>query len=257
MARPIKKIIALALSSIAELPSTRARDFVRCALLNTGQWALNGRGRQTPLWEFRRRLQQVVREMLIGLDEYTKLVSSHGATTSRPRLINANAAELDKLGPFIAGERADLVVTSPPYPGIHMRYHRWQVDGRRESPAPYWIAACHDGEGEAFYNFAGRRDSATDAYFEESLRTLRAIRQVVREGAVMVQMVAFGNRQRHLPRYLQNMHVAGFEELRADTLSPAAGRRRIWRTVPRRRWHVNHKGDLPSAREVVLIHKAV
>ena len=71
----------------------------------------------------------------------------------------------------------------------------------------------------------------------------------MQDGAVFVQLIAFANPKRHLPRYLSNMERAGFRELRP-------GRRRIRRDVPSRRWHATLKGALSSSREVVLIHQA-
>jgi DNA modification methylase len=144
----------------------------------------------------------------------------------------------------------DLVVTSPPYPGIHMLYHRWQVDGRKETDAPYWIAAKNDGCGTAFYNFADRRRSAEDRYFEKAERSFRAVRQVMKPGAVMVQLIAFSDPQRQIRRYLSAMERAGFTEARST------GKRRVWRDVPGRRWHANSKGELASSREVMLVHSA-
>src|SRR5262249_19231374 len=137
-----------------------------------------------------------------------------GNKDSQPILINDSAAELHNHAPFANGTRAQLVVTSPPYPAIHMLYHRWQVDGRRESPAPYWLAECDDGHGSSFYNFAYRSEQAADKYFRESLRTLTTIRNVMDDGAIMVQLVAFAYPKRHLPRYLTNMKKAGFAEVR-------------------------------------------
>lgn len=54
--RFITKFIALTLKSIDELPSERARDFAKCAVLNTGKWALDGRKHYTSLSNFRERL---------------------------------------------------------------------------------------------------------------------------------------------------------------------------------------------------------
>src|SRR5262249_40347667 len=152
--------------------------------------------------------------------------------------------------PFSRGLKAALAVSSPPYPGIHMLYHRWQVDGRRETNAPYWLTACDDGHGASYYNFAYRNENAADRYFAESLKTLTAIRSVMSDSAVFVQLIAFANPRRHLPRYLVNMKEAGFEEL-------LNGHRRLWRTVPSRRWHATLKGALSSSREVVLVHRAI
>lgn len=250
VARPIKKLIALALCNIDNLPGMEAQAFARCALLNTGQWALNGRKRTTPLSEFRQRLGATVHEMLAGEAEYAQAADPDNPV----RLIHANAADLYSA---MEGASVDLVVTSPPYPGVHMLYHRWQVDGRRETPAPYWIAACNDGQGASFYNFADRRQGAAESYFTESLRTLVGIRSVMRRGAYFVQMIAFSEPEIHMPKYLANMEAAGFEEVRLDSEAGMSRHRRIWRSVPGRRWHANLKGNLNSSREVVLLHRAV
>jgi hypothetical protein len=244
-ARPIKKVLALALRSSNQLPS-KAADFARCALLNVGQWALNGRSHQPSLPEFRERLQITVHEMLDGLESFSAALPN---PTLRPVLIADTAATLECQEPFSRGSCVNLVITSPPYPGIHMLYHRWQVDGRHESPAPYWLAECNDGHGGAFYNFANRSRQAEDKYFAESFRTLQSIRKVMFDGALIVQLVAFSSPLRQLPRYLRNMRDVGFTEVRSQ-------RHRIWRTVPSRKWHATLKGDLPSSREVVLIHQA-
>ncbi len=248
--RFIKKILASALASVIELPTRDTQDFVRCALLAVAQWALDGRKTQTTVAEFRERLRDTVITMLAALDEFQNSIDEWEGSP-QVVLANRNAAEIDQLPIFAKnGERANLVVTSPPYPGIHILYHRWQVDGRRETPAPYWIAGCSDGQGASFYNFGDRREQDAKTYFESSLHTLHAIRQVMAKGAVIVQMVAFGDPKRQLPRYLKNMELAGFHELRS-------GSRRIWRSVPNRRWHASLRGQTNSSREVVLVHEAV
>lgn len=249
-ARPIKKLIALALRTLPELPSESARDFARCAMLNASQLFLNGQRRHpTPsLTDFRERLQLSVHEMLAGLKEFRDRTSAEVSCT----LLNCSAADLGTQQPFASGRKAKLVVTSPPYPGIHMLYHRWQVDGRRESPAPYWMAGCQDGRGNAFYNFADRSATAEDKYFAESLRTLTAIRGVMEPGATIVQLVAFSDPTRQLRQYLINMRLASFEEVCLGN-----SQRRLWRNVPSRRWHATSKGKLNGSREVVLVHRAI
>lgn len=243
-ARPIKKAIALALRTLQDLPTTRSQDFARCALLNVGQAFLNGQKRTRSVGEFRARLQTAVHVMLGELAE----LDARNPGRVVPILLNRSAADLPTLPPFMQGTKANLVVTSPPYPGIHMLYHRWQVDGRRESPAPYWMANCNDGQGNAFYNFADRSASAESRYFAESLKTLEGIRAVMAEGAIVAQLIAFSDPVRQLPRYLRNMKAAGFREVRV------AGHRRIWRDVPSRRWHANLKGRTSGSREVLLLH---
>jgi DNA modification methylase len=246
-ARYIKKVVAAALWSIGDLPTENAKDFARCVLLRTSQWALDGRKRHTPLPDFRDRLAAIAEEMLWALSRFTKEAVRAGGFAT---IINADAADLERTPIFRdKKKRADLVVTSPPYPGVHVLYHRWQVDGRRETPAPYWIANCNDGQGGSFYNFGDRREAAADDYFAKSLATLKVIRSVMEDGGYMLQLVAFNRPADQLSRYLENMEAAGFAEVQVGN--------RIWRQVPGRKWHARQKGKTNSSNEVVLIHRAV
>lgn len=249
--RWLKKTISLCLaSSTTNLPTARARAFVRCVLLNVGQWALNGRHRAASAAEFRERVVVTTTDMLAGVSALSSAVREAKAEVHRP-LLRQNDAERIHLDPRIqSAGLVDLVVTSPPYPGIHMLYHRWQVDGRKETDAPYWITSCTDGSGPSYYNFASRKLKTEDRYFEKALRSFGSVRQTMRRGAVMAQMLAFSDPEHQLRRYLNTMREAGFTEMRAH------GERRIWRVVPGRRWHANFKGTLASSREVVLLHVA-
>ncbi len=245
-ARPIKKLIALALGTCDELASANVRIVARCALLSASQWALNGRRIPVSVDEFRQKLIERAFEMADQSGGLARIRRGRPA----PVLLKGSAEILHTHAPFADGRlKADLVVTSPPYPGVHVLYHRWQVDGRKETPAPYWIAGCLDGKGDAFYNFGSRKQASLDDYFARSLATLESIRKVVKDDAFVVQLVAFAEPRKHLPRYLQNMDRAGFVEVNL-------GDRRTWRNVPGRSWHADLKGDTSSAREVLLVHRA-
>lgn len=252
-ARATKKYLSLALASCNQLPTLATQNFARCVLLNVGQWALNGRKYAPTLVEFRTRLAEKTLEMLHASENLWRQMKTGAPGKSEPILMHCSAEKLPIRRPFCGGALADLVVTSPPYPGIHVLYHRWQVDGRRETPAPYWIANCMDGQGDAHYNFGSRKQTSHDDYFDASLHTLQSIRRVTRTGAMMVQLLAFSKPRSHLRRYLHNMELAGFREVRLT----APEHRRIWRRVPGRNWYADQKGATNSAREVVLIHEAV
>lgn len=246
-ARFIKKAVAAALASIEDLATQNSRDFAKCIVLRVSQWALDGRERHTPLTDFRRKLSATAEEMLESTRRFSEQRRlSRGCAT----ILNMDAALLGQSPVFGSGrQKVALVVTSPPYPGVHVLYHRWQVDGRRETPAPYWIAGCNDGQGASFYNFGDRRETAADTYFRKSLLTLKSIRGVMRDGGHIVQLVAFNRPDDQLPRYLANMRNAGFSEVETG--------KRIWRQVPHRKWHATLIGETSSANEVVLVHKAV
>jgi DNA modification methylase len=250
-ARWLRKTITQCIGSIEnELPTLTTKNFARCVLLNVGQWALNGRRRIPSAAEFRDRVCETTTGMLLGITELGEALESLDVEYNTP-LIRKNDAEwLDQDKVIRAEGLANLVVTSPPYPGIHMLYHRWQVDGRKETDAPYWIAACSDGAGSSYYNFADRRRHAEDRYFEKAERSFSAIRRVIRKGGILVQMVAFTEPKRQMQRYLSMLERAGFDEHREKH------KKRTWRDVPGRRWHANSKGSLASSKEVVLIHSA-
>jgi DNA modification methylase len=246
-ARFIKKAIASALASTGDLPTENSNNFVRCIVLRVGQWALDGRVRHTPLYEFREKLLATSEEMLESIQKFSRRVRNSGGSAT---ILNMDSRHIDDASVFHdKQQKISLVVTSPPYPGVHVLYHRWQVDGRRETPAPYWIAGCSDGQGASFYNFGDRRETAADAYFETSLTTLSAIRRVMEDGGYMVQMLAFNRPEDQLPRYLDNMEKAGFAEV-------CVGKARIWREVPNRKWHAALIGKTHSSNEVVLVHQA-
>lgn len=250
-ARAIKKAVAIAISSVDSLPTIRSREFARCAVLRTAQWALDNRKRHTELGEFKERLATNVEEMLVEIEAFADVIQQHGRKVESPILMECNAAHIDSMPVFAkSAQKVDLVVASPPYPGVHVLYHRWQVDGRRETAAPYWIADCQDGHGTAYYTFGDRRRKDLDSYFESLMATLISIRKTMKTGGYMVQMVAFSEPQEHLKRYLAGMTAAGFEEIIDNG-------RRIRRSVPNRKWYANYKGDIPSSHEIVLIHRAV
>jgi len=245
--RFLKKVIGAALASIDELPSLNASEFARCVVLNVSQWALDGRRSHTPVEEFRRKLSKTAVEMLEGMADFSSAVAQQ-QNAQRIVLANGNADAIDLLPIFAKeGRKAKLIVTSPPYPGVHVLYHRWQVDGRRETPAPYWITQRTDGQGSSYYCFGDRRGHETGVYFDTAFETLKAIRRVIADDGLMVQLIAFSNPERDLTRYIEVMEQAGFRES-----IPLESR--IWRDVPNRKWHAHARGVTHSAREVLLVH---
>lgn len=249
--RPIKKLVRFLLGQLMNLRSNKERRFARCIMLKTSQWALDGRRKVPSINEFKARLVQHAEEMILGMIELKALGEPHKREGRQPKLYCARAQELPSITGFAAGARVPLVVTSPPYPGVHMLYHRWQVQGRKETPAPYWITASRDGMGSAYYNFADRMEPSQARYFVAYEASLRAIRSVMSPNGVLVQMVACRDVERHLPPLMDAIAKSGFKPLGEDDTSAL-----IWRSVPRRRWHAALKGAIATSKEVVLVHSA-
>jgi hypothetical protein len=115
-------------------------------------------------------------------------------------VLNRSAAGLQD-EPALSDMRAPrLVVTSPPYPGVHVLYHRWQVDGRKEAPLPFLIANKLDGAGSSYYTMGDRKYPGLKTYFDNIRATMSSVTALADSRTVVVQMVAFSEPAWQLPR---------------------------------------------------------
>lgn len=254
----IRKLIELALARIHELPHQRQQRFARCLLLRTGQWAVDCRERIPSAVEFRQALLHFLPSFIKGMREYRESVQSNRLTGLQKLICLAchRAAANLQNEPALAQlpKKPSLVLTSPPYPGVHILYHRWNVRGRRESPAPFWVADCLDGSGASYYTFGDRKQPDLRRYFEELRRSYNGLRRLVDTNALVVQMLAFSEPNWQLPKFLESMKEAGFEEVSPQSLGLGISSR-LWRRVPRRRWFALIKGRLSTSTELVLFHR--
>lgn len=246
-------------AAAARLRPSRRRRFARCVLLRVGQWALESRQALPTPAELRARVASDLEEMLAGLQALISAAAEHGITRSeiarRRRLVLTTSAR----GYWLQGTRntgiPSLVLTSPPYPGVHVLYHRWQVLGRRETPAPFWLADLQDGRGESYYRFGSRTPTGLRNYFATLRRSFEMIRQVIGPQTLVAQLVAFADVELQLPIYLKEMEVAGYE---AVTSVEEIRQGHLWRPVPHRRWYVRVQdaaNDQHAANEVLLLHR--
>lgn len=255
---PIRKLIELALARLPELPRRRQQQFARCLLLKAGQWAADCRDRIPSAEEFRKELFRFLNHLVNGMREYRQAVREAwpvGWERAISITVHRAAAELPT-APAIRSlpRKPTLVVTSPPYPGVHVLYHRWNVLGRKESPAPYWVADCLDGQGASYYTFGDRRHQGLLRYFDGIRESFTGVRRVIDPSALVVQMVAFSEPDWQLPNFLAAMDLAGFQELMPRSLG-IRSEGRLWRNVPGRRWFALIQGDLSTSTELVLFHR--
>ncbi len=253
----IRKMLGMALDSALLLPRRSQRQFARAILLKTGQWALDGRRSIPSKTEFLNRLSEHSDHMLSGMDQFKAQVSAafhrpalHAASENR-RLLNRSAAD------FVGDKRLPsgwfppkLVLMSPPYRGIHILYHRWQVQGRRETPAPFWIAGSEDGRGPSYYTFGDRHRRDDTVYLQFTEACFREIASVMDESTIVVQLVGFGNPEAQMKPYLKVLEEVGLEEypLPPSLVTEFAAPR----LVPNRKWYATSPSH---AREYLLIHR--
>jgi hypothetical protein len=250
----LRKAIEQGIASAVRLSDARLEAFGRCSVLRTAQWALDGRKKVASMDEFRAMLETTAAEMLEGAHEFSEAVKSAGKRRPTVKVLNRSAAGIEDDPRLEGATPPRLVVTSPPYPGVHVLYHRWQVDGRKEAPLPFMIADKLDGAGSSYYTMGDRKYPELKTYFDNIRSTMSSVAALSDNDTVIVQMLAFAEPEWQLKRYLETMEDAGLEELLLPSLK-GEGDGRLWRSVPGRRWYSDQRGETPGSQEVVLIHR--
>lgn len=250
----LRKAIEQALSSVEELGLCRSQTLARCVVLKVAQWALDSRKTRPSVAAFKVQMDKQARLMLEAALQFRNQVEANNLPRHPVALsLNRSTAGAENEALVRQACPPKLIVTSPPYPGIHVLYHRWQVDGRREAPAPFWIAGKLDGAGSSYYTMGDRKNPGLRSYFENLKETFSSIAAMADDETTIVQMVAFSEQDWQLPRYLEVMEECGLREYRPWDIEIDDGR--LWRDVPGRRWHAHQKAHAPGAREVVLVHR--
>jgi hypothetical protein len=253
----IRKAIGIALRDLKSLEASRARKLAKCVVLRTAQWALDCRSVVPSISDFKDHMKVAAKDMLKGASDFARAVrTSEKSLGYLPRVncLNTSAASVH-LQPIWKRHGAPaLVLTSPPYPGVHVLYHRWQIRGRRETSVPFWISGTTDGNGAAFYTFGDRKQKNLAGYFQAVEENFAAVGEVCNSNTVIVQLIAFSEPEDQLPRYLAAMKQAGLREITVSSSRHKSGER-IWRSVPNRKWYAEQKSTIGSASEVVLFHK--
>jgi len=242
--------------ALRQLPRKPQRTLARCALLRLGQWAVESRGRGfVRRNQLARKLVELVHAMSDGLQEFSEGCRAAGLTRADMEvyrlLLNRSAVGLAD-DERILERRAQprLVITSPPYPGVHVLYHRWQYKGRRETSAPYWIAQVPDGHYESHYTGGSRTPTGLRRYFDMIRAAFTSVWALIAPDGLVVQVVGFSDVSSQLPRYLACMREAGFDEVQLGTDHSRPSRR-----VPNRRWYASLLDSAESGREILLIHR--
>ncbi len=252
----LRKAIEQTLSSVENLKLRGSNILARCVVLRVAQWALDSRKKRPGIGAFNSQMKKQAGLMLASALEFRGQIEGL-RMPFRPISLSLNRSTAGAENEEIVRRACPpkLIITSPPYPGIHVLYHRWQVDGRREAPTPFWIAGKLDGAGSSYYTMGDRKSPSLRAYFDNLKEIFSSIAAMSDEHTTIVQMVAFSKQDWQLPRYLEVMEECGLTEYRPWDIEMDDGR--LWRNVPSRRWHAHQKAHAPGAREVVLVHRKV
>ena len=251
--------------ALDDVATRSARDLARCVLLRAAQWAFDMRGEVPDVDAFRSAISENATAMVFAAAAATTRYRAADRTVPArglPRsLVLHQGLPGVSVHPAVANHpKPRLVLTSPPYPGVYVNYHRWKLRGRKETPLPYLIAGANDGNGLAYYTMSARSDRTQTKYFEHLRAAFRDVAAMCDGDTWVVQVVGFNNVADHLDRYLGVMADVGFDEVTFDGLATDDDGR-LWRDVPGRRWwaRAGQRSVIApnTAREVVLVHRLV
>lgn len=255
----IRKTIAFLLSSMNSLRHDRQRNFVRLAILATAQKALENGQMIHSSRLFLDLLAEQLRTMIVKMNEHQGLfVSGLGVRKSelkrRRKIFNSSTANFKRdMRVLKKWVPAKLVLTSPPYPGIHVVYNRWQILGRKETPAPYWIIQSPDGNGLSYYTLGDRKEKELKRYFHNLTACFKSIKELIDKSSLVIQLVGFSDPDWQIEKYLQIMDELGFKE----SMPRSREKKYYTRKVPNRKWYTQYRAaeDFGSGREYLFMHK--
>jgi hypothetical protein len=250
----LRALIATAIDHVGHLGTRTQQQFARCVLLRTAQWALDMRSDVPTTGEFREAFAQHAFGMLEVAGGFPLQLPR---PYYKPTVLKAPLPGLSRAR-AVSGTQPRLILTSPPYPGVYVNYHRWKYLGRREMPAPYWIADRQDGRGIGHYTMGARADRTSDIYFRRLEDAFHDLASLMGPDTLLVQMVGFNNIGTQFQRYLTVMRRCGLTEIAFPQLATARDGR-LWRSVPFRRWWTTtttlQEIAPHTSQEVVLFHR--
>lgn len=166
------------------------------------------------------------------------------------RVIRADASAIK---PSITdGQSPRLVLTSPPYPNIHVLYNRWQFRGRRETNLPYALLGITDGLPASFYTLAPRRSTDDEQYFERLKKIWVNLKSLLGPETIVAQVISFPHPEYQLPKFRELMRLAGYREITKPNSDSKA--ELITRKVPNRRWYTKITPTQCFQTEYLFLH---
>jgi DNA modification methylase len=148
-------------------------------------------------------------------------------------------------------QNISLVITSPPYPGIHVLYNRWQINSRFETDLPYSLLRIKDGKGSSHYTFGDRKQINHTTFFNHMEASFLNLKNIINRNTIIAQIISFSNPNVQLDKYMDLMDKAGYKEL-INVIKPEYA---LSRHIPNRKWYANLKDDNKYFKEYILFHR--
>lgn len=254
----ITKTIAILLFRSNLLQNERQKNFVRCGILTAGQSTLDCKKSIPTSKVFLNSFIDKMYLMISSLKRYQYMLRDRvdvplSQLNRRRKILCSPIAGIEKdMRRITKWTPVKLILTSPPYPGVHVVYNRWQIRSRKETPAPYWIINSPDGNGLSYYTMGDRKQKGLLKYFMNLRASLNSLKYFMDKNSIIIQLVGFSDPSWQLNRYLEIMDELGFKENgRANNFNEP-----FMRNIPNRKWYTQYRDDSSfSECEYLLIHK--
>lgn len=249
------KFLDKVLDNTNKLESQNAKRVARFVLLRVYRGLLSEQSEFPSSIHVKLKTSVELEKILLGLNKFfiacNELGVSKNEIISRRKLLNRSSIGIETDGRVRDILRQPrLVFTSPPYPGVHVLYNKWQIASRKETFLPYYISGMNDSQSEAYYTLGGRSRTGMSKYFDLISQSFLSISRVINRKAMVAQLVGFSDTRIQLPLYLKAMEEAGYKEV----FPLSSEGKRLWRNVPNRKWYTNGRDRWDASREVLLTH---
>jgi len=187
---------------------------------------------------------------MIDFEKELEINKSIYGSHNKIKIIKSDILKLNKIN-SLKKRKVKLILTSPPYPGIHISYNKWQLHGRRDTKLPYWIMNSRPPVLTKF-TYRGEKSRGLVDYYRYMTKVYLKLKPYCAHNCYIVKLLSFRKKAKEFRLYREAMANAGLEEIKI--LKNGDGR--LWRTVPKRRWQVRYsKKKLKSNKEVLLLYR--
>ena len=246
---PVRNYIVDYLNKVKFLKNKKSKELAIILLLRVVKRAFDRRDKTPQIGHVKNIIVKYKKDLLKNIENFKEIKVKNKKNSIK--VTNYDFRELKNKHHF-KKTKFNAIITSPPYPGVHIRYDRISLNGTRKTDIQYYISGTKPLEDVNSYTFSTRKSSLEPKYFRMIYDGFYSLRDVIDYSTIILQVVGFRDKKM-LRKYLNTMSLAGYEEyeLRVNKRK----RSRLWRKVKHRSFHATSKGDIPASEEVLLIHK--
>lgn len=246
---PVRNYIVDYLNKVKLLKNKKSKELAIILLLRVVKKAFDRRDRTPQIAHVKNIIIKYYEELLDNMRAFKEIKNLNKKYSIK--VTNYDFRELKNKHHF-KKTKFNAIITSPPYPGVHIRYDRISLNSTKVTDIQYFISGTKPIEGVNSYTFSTRQSHLEPKYFRMIYDGFYNLREVVDYNTLIIQVVGFRDKSM-FKKYLDTMALAGYEEYFFKVNNRK--RKRLWRKVVNRSFHAASKGDIFASQEVLLVHK--